>query len=82
MMKLNRMDAKWYCDLSGEDGWVMVYGLTDAQAAEDEDAGYVTVAQADSGEWYFMGFDRQWIFETREAVASFAARNGFLVPEE
>lgn len=81
-MKLKKIDAKWFSDLSGED-FDVVYQVSDADVDGDHEfcGEYVTVAHAVDGEWAFMADDRIWWFNSREEVVKIATRFGYEVPD-
>ncbi len=80
-MKLNKMDAKWFSELSGED-YDEVYQVSDADVEGDHEfcGDYVTVMHVVGGEWGFCAEDRIWWFSSREEVVAVAARFGYEVP--
>lgn len=82
-MKMIRLDAKWFSELSGEE-YDEVYQISDADVdGEHEFCGsYVTVYHAVNGEWMFVGGDRVWYFCTRAEVVRFANGFGYEVPDD
>ena len=73
MIKLIKLDAKWYAELSGEE-------VKEVFQVSDHDAdgeGYTTVAHHDDDTWSFFHQDRIWYFTNQEEAAAFAAKHGF-----
>lgn len=77
-MKLMKIDAKWYSELSGEN-YDEVYQVSDADVDGDHEfcGDYVTMMHAVDGEWGFCAEDRVWWFGSREEVVAFAGRFGY-----
>lgn len=81
-MKMTKIDAKWFSELSGED-YDEVYQISDADVDGDHEfcGDYVSVYHAVNGEWAFAGGDRIWWFSTRPEVVRFAKAFGYEVPD-
>ena len=77
-MKLMKIDAQWFSELSGED-FDEVYQVSDADVDGDHEfcGEYVTVAHATIGMWMFAAMDRVWWFGSREEVVECAAKFGY-----
>ena len=74
MIRMIKMDAKWFSNMSGED----VKEVFQVSHHDAEDEGYTTVIHHDDDTWSFFHQDRVWYFKNRAEVAAFAAKQGYV----